>query len=445
MRVSRRKGLEYAFFILSIINVIVKQKYGIAYISYISYLIILMEVCTKKINCEKFLLYALFIPNKYLQIFTIPIYLFLKGKIFKPKFTKTITIFFILIIFSGIVNCFVYKGLLIATVFQLGFYYCILVLIQQFNDYADERISVEFFDYIFVVQIICALLNILISHGIGDNIKGTFESAHYLGVFLLVYLYMLYKVDNKKKSRMEIIVRYAFGIVIFILADAKHIFLVVMVAACIVWILNKMNIRKQIMIIGVCLLVGMGLFINFAQSDAGHLLIKGHDARTYLYNEKYNKKYTYLVNTYEEMKSINGLIGFGLGQYGSQISITLSKGIIYEWNDELVAYKYAIEPYRRSISGLMTDWYTNIGISNSSMVLGYPLVSFVAMVAEMGVLGFLLFCKILDEAYQEKNKMFIVSFIFLTIFDTYLEIVCVFVLILFVTNIYQKKEKIVIE
>ena len=445
MRLSKTKGIEYIFFILSVINIFLQLKYSIAYVTYVIYAFIFAGVCTKVIDNERFLLYALFIPNKYLQILTIPIYLFLKGKLFRTRLPKKITLFIGFIFFAGVINCCIYKGLFLATLFQVGLYYCILVLAQQFNDdYSCEKIYIDFFDYVFVLQVFCAILELLMARGSGDNIRGTFESAHYFGVFLLAYLYMLYKVDNRKQKKFDKLIRYALAIVIFILADAKHVFAVVLLSFILVKILSQLHIKRQIMFVGAALLIGSGLFITIAQSSIDHSLIKGQSASTYLYNDKYNKKYAYMVNTLEEMKSINGLIGFGVGQYGSQISITMSKGIIYEWNDGLSAYKYAIAPYKRAIRGLMTEWYTNTGIGMSSMVLGYPLVSFVGMVAELGILGFLLFCEILDELYEKKNKLFIISFIFLTIFDTYLEIACVFVLILFITNIYQKKGKIVI-
>lgn len=445
MKLSKVKGTEYIYFFLSVINTILCLQYGINVMTYIIFAFIFVGLCTKTIDCETFFLYTLFIPNKYLQILTIPVYLFVKGKLFKPRFTRNTILFLGLIAFSGIINCIVYRGFVPAVIFQIGFYYCILLLIEQFTRKIDVRLYIDFFDDIFVLQIICALIEIIVKHAFKDNVRGTFESAHYFGVFLLTYLYMLYKVKNKKRKPYETGIRFITGTIILILADAKHVLLVVAISIIIAWILNKLHVKKQIFFVGMMLLIGIILFITFVQSGIGHTLIKGETMKTYLYNDKYNKKYVYMVNTYEEMQSINGLIGFGVGQYGSQISLTMSKGIIYDWNPHLASYKYAINPYKRAISGLMTEWYINTGIGISSMVLGYPLVSFVGMIAELGLLGFLLFCGILDKRYEGKNKLFIIAFLLLTIFDTYLEIVCVFVLILFVTNVYQKKGKIVIK
>ena len=46
---------------------------------------------------------------------------------------------------------------------------------------------------------------------------------------------------------------------------------------------------------------------------------------------------------------------------------------------------------------------------------------------------------------MKNNKTFLLAFMFLTIFDTYLEIASVFVLILCATSIYDKKGKILID
>ena len=75
------------------------------------------------------------------------------------------------------------------------------------------------------------------------------------------------------------------------------------------------------------------------------------------------------------MLGLNGL--FGVGQFGSQISLMISQGIIYYWRPEYSVFHYAIAPFTNAIRGLMTEWYTLYGIGQSSMVLGYPLVSFI--------------------------------------------------------------------
>lgn len=445
MKIPSKRIIQTIFFVFSIINVVLQVKLGINYLTYIIYAFILLCLCIQKISAEEFLLYILFIPNKYLQILSIPIFLFFRKSFFKFKQQKKIVSFLIFILLSGIFNCFAFNGLLVITLFQVGFYACVFLLIVEFQNGINIEYFSYFMDNIFILQIICSVLDIIISKGIADNIRGTFESAHYLGVFLLVYLFVIYKIRNKHKNKVNTILRVISAIVIFVLADAKHVALVVAFSFIIILFLNLIHLKQQLLVLSACLLIGTTLFINFAESDIGNSLIKSNTARVYLYNENYNKKYTYIVNTYEEMKSINGLIGFGAGQYGSQISITMSKGVIYDWRPELSFYTYAIQPFKNAIANLMTERYSTVGIIISSMVLGYPLVSFVGMVAELGAVGYLMFWAVLDSLYLKKNKTFLLAFMFLTIFDTYFEIVSVFVLILYATSVCNQNNKLFID
>ena len=337
MKLLPIKKLEYVFGILSIVNIFIQYIYNINYVTYIIFLFILLETYFNKMDSQEFLLFSFFIPNKYLQIISIPIYLFMKRDLFKPQLTRKAILFLGGITAFGLINCAIYKGLLIQTLLQVGFYYCILLLVQEFWSNDSVKTRVRFFDYIFVLQIVCALLEILITGGIKDNIRGTFKSAHYFGIYLLIYLYMQYKIDNKNKKHSETILLCVVDVVFFILADAKHVLVVILLAFLLVVILNKLHIQRQITIVGVILLIGGCGGLIFSQSNVGKAVIEKSYIRPYLYDQRYNKKYEYMINTYENMKSINGLVGFGVGQYGSQISLTMSKGIIYEWNPDLTA------------------------------------------------------------------------------------------------------------
>ena len=354
MKMTTTKGIQYLFWGVSLVNVIFQVKFGINYLTYMLYVFIFLCLCVKQIDSREFLLYALFIPNKYLEILSIPIYLFFRKSLLRLKYSPKVLLFLLFVLLSGILNCFVYKGLLITTLFQVAFYYCVFSLAVEFQNELDIKKIVCFLDDIFILEILAAILDIVFTKNIGDNIRGTFESAHYFGVFLLIYLFMLYKVKNKHRKCLNIILRCISASVIFILADAKHVALVVVFSFVIVLFLNAVHLKQQLLVLATFLLVGTALFVTFAESDIGNALIQSHEARVYLYNEKYNKKYTYIANTYEEMDSINGLIGFGAGQYGSQISISMSKGMIYEWNPELSFYNYAIQPFKNAIGVLMT-------------------------------------------------------------------------------------------
>lgn len=161
---------------------------------------------------------------------------------------------------------------------------------------------------------------------------------------------------------------------------------------------------------------------------------------TYILNLNFNKKVQFYKNTFAQLMGINGIFGYGAGLYESQICITFAKGIIYDWNPSLGIYSYAIAPYAKAIRGIMTEWYTNTGILISSLVLGYPLVSYIALVAELGIIGLYLFLHILDKKYRNSYGSFIIMFLLLVHFDTYFEIPCVFILILIAENISNKRK-----
>ncbi len=164
--------------------------------------------------------------------------------------------------------------------------------------------------------------------------------------------------------------------VLVVASDAQHVVLIFVFSYLVVrlinrlWIKNKLTLLVSAMTFIVIVSV-FGLSKNMINwSGTVERLINA-----YIYNSQYNKKYEFFLRTFKEMLGLNGL--FGVGQFGSQISLMISQGIIYYWRPEYSVFHYAIAPFTNAIRGLMTEWYTLYGIGQSSMVLGYPLVSFI--------------------------------------------------------------------
>lgn len=440
----RFKGIDLAFFMLSIVHTVLYASKGIGYFVYAIFALLVVYKIEKKLSNETFLLYSLFVPNKYLHLLVIPMYLILSKRLINKKLAKENILFLGYIIAFGLLNCVVYNGLVVATLFQIGFYYCIFALLDDFEKRIELKALYEVFNKMFLLQLITGVIQIIITHGYGDNVRGTLISAHYLGVFLLVYGYMLLKVKTDYLNKTAKYIRIVMVTLLFILADAKHVFVVVLVALLINKVLTALKIKNKISFSGVTILFVTIAGLIVIQSGFLNNLFSNSFISPYLFDERYNKKMVYLVNTLNEMKSWNGLFGFGVGQFGSQVSITFSKGLIYDWDNTLSFYKYGIEPFVRSIGGLMTEWYSIYGIRVSSMVLGYPLISFVGMVAELGVVGYYLMLHLFDKYFRDKNATFVITFIFLSLFDMYLEIPCVFVMILIGTFLIQNKGKLVL-
>ena len=115
-----------------------------------------------------------------------------------------------------------------------------------------------------------------------------------------------------------------------------------------------------------------------------------------------------------------------MGQFGSQICLTMAKGIIYPWQYGNTMFVIAAQPFREAITGLMSRWYVEEGIALSSMVLSYPLVSIVGLIAENGIIGVILLFNAIEKIVDKyENSILLIMMLLLFVFDTYLEIPCV--------------------
>lgn len=435
------KNYEFIFFFLSIINVVITLYFKIEYGVLLLFAYILVLRVAKVIDDQTFLLLSLFVPNKYLQLLAIPLYLFFKRALITKKEDKKTLIFVLLVFCVSTINCIFYGGMIVGTLFQTVVYYCILKFIPTFDREIEIQSIIDIFNMMFVLQVITAGIEYLYYRMITDTITGTMISAHYLGVFLLVYLYISIKKSNWQNKRFKIIKIVSCVFLLFI-SDAKHVWIMFVVAFLISVLLRKLKVKNPITVVGVILTVGVVSFV-YLGNNGGLTFLTNHfgAATTYLYDTNYNKKMLFFSNTLEKMYGINGLVGFGVGQYGSQVSVSMAKGIIYSWDSSLQNYSYAIRPYADAISGVMTEWYVKTGITNSSMVLGYPLVSFIAIFAELGVIGFLFLLRLFDRFFKNDNPIFMIFFLFITLFDTYFEIPCVFVVLLIATQIANEKRR----
>lgn len=433
---------EKVFFLISIINVIVICITGVGYLTYATFVYLILLKVLRKTTYENFMLLSLFVPNKYIQLLAVFAYVFLHTPVRKKRLHRSELAFLIYIFGVGLVNCLFYGNIPLGTVFQVGVYYCILKILASFDQTIDKKNVMMILDSVFIVQIIAGMIQALVYRSIGDCITGTMISAHYLGVYLVIYSILKIKGSPLSKLDWKVWGRVLLSIVFLYLTDAKHVWMVFLFALFAAWLLKIVNINNKIMfsVIAMTLIIVCGTFI-VSKSSNSNILSGNRYSLMYLLNEDYNKKYLFFLRTFEEMLGVNGFLGFGVGQFGSQICLTLSKGIIYSWDTTLSGYHFCIEPYACAIQGLMTEWYTKYGIPISSMVLGYPLVSYIGLFAELGVVGFVWLLKLFDNRFKNENSAFVIAFFMLTVFDTYFEIPCVLILILIATytHTYAKR------
>ena len=450
MILKKRTSLQECGIILLLIGNEIFKLFGYSFVCYLLFILMVFELLLKRIRPESFLIYSLFISNVYVQFMGVPIYLAYRKSFRVSKF-KECNYFLVLIAISGALNCIYYSGNPFQVVFQFFVYYCVL----QFSEYGTKNFVLDkyyrLFDELFVMQLVVLIIQYCYYQRFGDYSKGTFVSAHHLGIFILVYILILFR-RNEKNS--VLIPKIVFSGFILYLSDAKHVWMLFILSFIICSVLSRARIKKnQFLLLSVVLLIIIvaGVFgINWDKiSNINGLSF----VRTYIFNNEYNKKFVFFSRTFDQMMSINGLFGFGPGLYGSQIAITMGKAYIYPWESTFANYNYMISPYRNAIQGLMTEAYTKFGISMSSMVLGYPLVSYIGIIAELGCIGYYLFAHILDKIFKDCDKTLLVFFLLICIFDIYFEVASVFVLVLIGTelarnqgfSIWRKKENVKIQ
>lgn len=430
-------NIYYAIYVsLSILNIFLSYKKGISYLVYPMAFMLIIYKMFKILNNEEFLLYSLFIPNKYIQLLSVLLFLVFENKLISKKLRINEIIFIIYIFTIGLLNCCIYDGIIIAVLFQTCVYYCILRSLDTFNMKFSEDTILSVFDKMFFLQIITVTIEYLITHETADALTGTMISAHYLGVFLCIYAYVLFKNIARIKNFMFII-KIVLMLLVLYFSDAKHVIAIFVFSVFLSKLYSVFRVKRKLL----CTMIFMTLLIciTLVLIEKGVLSLNSNIFVTYVMNSQYNKKIQLYTSTFKKLIGINGLFGYGVGLFGSQICLTLAKGIIYSWDSSLSNYIFAISPYKQVVDGLMTEWYTIYGIPNSSMVLSYPLVSYIPLVAELGLFGLVMFMNILDRNFKDCKCIFVIAFLFLTNFDTYFEIPCVFILILIAENISKRK------
>ena len=431
---TKSNYIEKLFFVLSIFSAVLRL-YNITYINYALFAILFFSAITRKLTVDKFIYYSLFVPDKYLQILSVVIYLYLRKQLIPKKVNKRVTQFIMFITSSAIINLLIHSGNVIQIAFQIVLYYCFIQFAHLGSKEHNTDVLFNTLTKLYWLQIIICTIQLLYYHSGIDNIKGTFINAHYLGIFLVVYSFLVLNRKEKRKYYMCIL-----ALIWIIIADAKHVAVVFAFALLVDCFLRKIKIENHELLFSMAVMFIGIVGIMYITNNPPAFLSDNNLFRIYVLNQEYNKKIVFLNRTLVNMLSLNGLFGFGVGLYGSQIAITMGKGVIYPWDKSLSNYRYISNPYKQAMEGLMTQGYTLYGIGTSSMALGYPLVSYIAMIAELGIVGYFGFVNIIDKEFNNCNKTLLIYFFIICLFDTYFEIPSVFVLLLIGTELTRKRK-----
>lgn len=96
MNKTKVKIIEPFYILLSMLKIVVNIIFGNQYLEYVLLLYIFVCLITKKFKADEFRIYALFIPNKYLQFLAVPMYLFFTGNLVSNHLKWRECLFFIL-------------------------------------------------------------------------------------------------------------------------------------------------------------------------------------------------------------------------------------------------------------------------------------------------------------------------------------------------------------
>jgi hypothetical protein len=306
---------------------------------------------------------------------------------------------------------------------------------QDYN--LDLNKITGFMKKIAYLQCIVGISQMLYYKKIDDAIKGTFINAHFMCIFILITIYLLYK---KHKNIKDAILKNKLSFILYLfiiyISDAKHVYGAFVVSCLIFIILSKIIKKNYTVILGISLLFIVILSVDLlkVQRISNYITTNFSITSEYVYRDEYNQKYRYFDRTFEMLKSFKGLIGFGLGEYGSQTASFRAYETIYRTDDtekraEIIK-PYCNDLYRVAIEDLMVKNYV-ANIKNISMVLSFPIVSFIPFIAEIGLVGFVMWLIILQKICKHKtDNILTIFFMLLTIFDIYFEIPSVFIIII---------------
>lgn len=439
---------------------------------YILLAILIILLVLKKINDIDLIIYSLSFPNEIFAFIGIGIAITnIIIKILRKdidienikksiRYDKTLMVLISLILLSTLISFISTKVILNGLIYicYLGVMLFIFKIIK-FNQYGFKDF-INSINNIFFIQVIVFFLTFiseLVSNwGItpGDKYKGTFSNAHIFCFWLIIYLILLIirkNYLNEVYSRKRRIIEVTLVLFMIYMSDGKHLWLSFLLAIITYKLFNKVKIFKTRLILVTSLFIVFSLFIvtNIVKINSVKKFIydKSSYATLYIYKEPFNTKYKYFDSTLnKKLKGYSFLIGFGPGQYGSRVANLRAYDSMYKADGLAKKLSKIISPYELQEYKEEAERYDKEFIDfipYMSAVLAYPFSSIIAIIAELGILGFLAYMIFLNNiAVKSKFKeinLVIILFIYLMIFDSYLEMTSVVGLLWILMGVSQNE------
>ena len=352
------------------------------------------------------------------------------------------------------------SGVYYSTVFNSIFYFSYLILL--WITYKYIRVDMDCYEIksilkkFLLLQAIITVEIVIKYHSFipGDIFGGTIMNAHFFSNWLIltcfVYIYVL-----KKMRRISIIdIGYLIStIIMLILASANAVVIAAVLAIMIYSVLKYKRLSdKNDLFWMICFTyLFFAIFLRVLQVPQIKNIIQNKSTylNLYLYSKGWNYKFQYFYGTlFDSLKGIRLFTGYGLGQYGSRVANAFAYDVMWRASNGINNFIASVFPssyvpqFARYISFYTEDFVNSI--LWRSAVMSYPFSSFMALLAETGVIGVILVARWLNGKFKHMEcKIIIYYFLIVCIFDIFFDdYQCVLPLIFFLSMLNRKNNKV---
>lgn len=383
-----------------------------------------------------------------------------KGQIKTIKGNSKILLCCGLIAANAVINTFI-RGNLPNLIFGLLYYLLIFSVGYTLEGKLDYARIISAIKHLVLVEGMLILYTLIFTDNMkwrrGDIYKGSLSDAHMFGFWLICMIITIFCYYSRKYSVRENLWHnfgwYSALLIMLYLAEAKAIILALTIALFLYAVLRFFTGKTNMIILYfnialvICMSAGMLLLrLSFVKD---YITDNYSNVSLYVYNNNYNYKYYYFDRTvFEELKGPRAFLGFGIGHYGSRIANMFGYDYMYRDANEINRFvsryfdSFILPEYRRYASQYSNQIVQEIRWR--SAILTYPYSSLMAILAENGIIGFLLFIYIFAKIAKNSNSRFLVAFFMACcIFDLFFDRVgsCALVLLLVMNSTLPEKQE----
>lgn len=404
------------------------------------------------------LMSSFILPGEIFPIINVCMTILLNAKkIQYRKPSRKYMVYFLFIFAISVISAVKY-----GTFINVFIYTACIIYIYMFLCFAFDKIKVSDMTYSikwficieFLADIIIAAQSRIFMPG--DRFFGTMSNAHWMGnwaIICLVTLLFAQHILLEMRWKNILSKNYIFiiaNILIIWLADCKLLIAALLAGTILYYIFDKILKLKNGFLVGFVvfsiLIFTLSFTINLPYiKNIVTSCFPTYSIYIYKSDNDFNGKTIYIISTFaKQLKGIRFFIGYGLGQYGSRVANLFAYTEMWRNNNfinNFIANNFApsfLPEYSQYIT-YFTDDFVQI-IPYRSAILSYPFNSFTALFAELGVVGAVIFAKLVNE-YTKNSACKILAFYFMVacVFDIYFDdFTCIGFLIFIIVNTQSK-------